>query len=163
MRARDILLPLAILLLPAFLVIALLCACGDGYSGPEDALDAGTLPVADIVLGDKNLGDAACESPAGHYTFHFTVYKNTCPQHLIPKTSWTKSGTLPSMECGVSWREGWSTHKTDPSVIVYCDYYVYTDWYSVGYDTRCVIYSLVTKEETEVCRFSYGTAMESPL
>ena len=101
-------------------------------------------------------------SPPGIYTFKTSVYFNTCSKDVVLETYWETTKDVPSYDCGIYWRDGWSTHKTNKTVILYCDYYTYCEPYGMKLDTKCTVYSLISLEEEVVCMFSYATPWTMP-
>jgi len=101
-------------------------------------------------------------SPPGIYTFKTSVYFNTCSKNVVLETYWETAKDVPSYDCGTYWRDGWSTHKTNKTVILYCDYYTYCEPYGMKLDTKCTVYSLISLEEEVVCMFSYATPWTMP-
>jgi len=147
---------------PGLLLTVSLLSCSNETTSYDGGIIVdGTPPIDLSTVLDRSNPDITIVkcSPPGLYTFHLKVYENTCNQDIVPYTSWISTSVEKSYWCGIYYSDGYSTHKLDFTLVIYCDYYMTVDLHGLSHDVRCIVYKNGT---IEVCRFSYGCDLTEP-
>ena len=69
-----------------------------------------------------------------------------------------------SFPCGIYWQDGFSTHKTDPKIKLYCQHTTIMEPVGIGIEVKCIAFKMYMPFILEeVCEFSYSSPVVPPI